>query len=313
MRLVKIDHWPIGQEADYRPELETGNVLFFPATPFALPEQSREFLRNLNFTGGALHKNIAYRPASDRVTGMEGDGAGLERLRSIMRDYSRAVIEFTSKLLPGYAGRWSIDYASFRPLKEQGRGLPVNKRNDLIHTDAFPSRPTNGGMILRVFTNIHPSKTRHWVTTDPFPEVAARYAREAGLERIARSAALPSRRLLNRCAGALQALGLPAVQRSPYDRFMLRFHEYLKRNAEFQANSPKYHFEFSPGSTWLIFTDLVPHSVQSGQHALEQTFIIAPESLADPERAPVAVLEQICRRPLAMPEAFMWPSAGSHE
>jgi hypothetical protein len=302
MRLVTIDIWPAQQVVDYRPELEAGNVLFFPITPFPLPEQSREFLRNLNFAGTAVHKNVAYRPAVDRVTGIEGNGAAIEQLRSIMREYSRAVIEFTSNLLPAYAASWIIDYASFRPLEEHGRDLPLNKRNDLIHTDAFPSRPTNGGLILRVFTNIHPSKTRNWITTDPFPVVAACYARQAGLEQIAASTALPGRRLLNRSAGMLQALGLPVVQRSAYDRFMLRFHEYLKRNAEFQANSPKYYFEFPPGSSWLTFTDVVPHSVQSGQHALEQTFIITRESLADPERAPLAVLERICKRRLIEPQ-----------
>ncbi len=79
---------------------------------------------------------------------------------------------------------------------------------------------------------------------------------------------------------------------------MLRFHEYLKRNEEFQKNCPKYSFAFPPGSTWLTFTDVLPHSVHSGQHALEQTFIVARSSLANPENAPVAILERLCGKPL---------------
>jgi len=293
MEFVTIESWPAPQLTDYRPALEAGNVLFFPTTPFRLPEESQDFLRNLNFSGGAIHKNVAYRPGADRVTGVEADSAQAKRLKSILRDYSRTVVEFTRALLPQYAPAWKLDYASFRPLEEQGRDLPLNKRNDLIHTDAFPTRPTNGDLILRVFTNIHPAKPREWVTTDPFRVIATRYARSAGLDRIASGG-----RLLNRSAHLLHSFGLPATPRSPYDRFMLRFHEYLKRNEEFQKNCAKYHFAFPPGSTWLTFTDVLPHSVHSGQHALEQTFIISRFSLANTENAPVSILESLCGRPL---------------
>jgi hypothetical protein len=295
MKFVTIDNWPPAEPLDYRPELEAGNVLFFPSTPFRLPSEAQDFLRALDFSGGAVHKNIAYRPASDRVTGMTADPAVAERVRNIMHDYSRDVTNFASKLLPEYAQAWKLDYASFRPLEEEGRDLPLNKRNDLIHTDAFPSRPTNGDLILRVFTNIHPSKTRDWVTTDPFSLLAEKYANDAGLMQIAAKG-----KLRYQSARILGSFGLPLVARSPYDRFMLRFHEYLKRNADFQENCPKYRFDFPAGSTWLTFTDVLPHSVHSGQHALEQTFIVARSSLADPESAPVAVLERLCGRPLAL-------------
>lgn len=297
MKFVTLD-WPVPSTADYRPDLEAGNVLYFPVTPFPFPEESKEYLRNINFAGGAVHKNIAYRPASDRVTGVEADPAKLERLREILRDYSRAVVKFSGELFPNYAVAWKLDYASFRPVEEDGRDLPVNKRNDLIHTDAFPSRPTNGDLILRVFTNIHPTKTRNWVTTDPFAQVAERYARDAGLEQIASGASSVGGKLLNGSARVLHGMGLPVVPRSGYDRFMLRFHEYLKRNEGFQRNTPKYPFNFPPGSTWLTFTDVLPHSVLSGQHALEQTFIIARRSMADTESAPVAILERLCGKPL---------------
>jgi hypothetical protein len=298
MKFVSIDRWPPGARVDYRPELEAGNVLFFPATPFVLSEQSQNFLRGLDFAGSAIHKNIAYRPVSDRVTGIEAENGQPERLRGVMREYSRTVVAFMGELLPEYAAHWKLDYASFRPLEEEGRDLPLNKRNDLIHTDAFPSRPTNGDLILRVFTNVHPSKTRNWVVTDPFPVVAKKYAREAGLEEIAAGSTSPGGKLLNQSARLLKTIGLPVVPRSGYDRFMLRFHDYLKRNAEFQEHCAKYRFDFPPGSTWLTFTDVVPHSVHSGQHALEQTFIIARQSMAAPESAPIAVLERLCGKSL---------------
>ena len=298
MQFVTLDHWPTAQSVDYRPQLEAGNVLFFPSTPFPFPEESKEFLRNINFAGGSLHKNVAYRPAGDRVTGVQLEAQKAERLHAILREYSRAVVKFTSEVLPQYAPYWKLDYASFRPLEEENRDLPVNKRNDLIHTDAFPSRPTNGDLIMRVFTNIHPSKTRNWITTDPFGAIAERYARDAGLEKIAENANSASGRILNNSARLLKGVGLPVVPRSAYDRFMLHFHEYLKRNDHFQKNTAKYSFNFPPGATWITFTDVVPHSVLSGQHALEQTFIIARRSMANPANAPVAILERLCGKPM---------------
>jgi hypothetical protein len=298
MEFITIDGWPPAEATDYRPALETGNVLFFPKTPFLFPEESQEFLRQLNFSGGAVHKNIAYRPALDKVTGVPADSAKMDRLRAIMREYSESVVRFTAELLPQYAAAWKLDYASFRPVEEENRNLPVNKRNDLIHTDAFPSRPTNGDLILRVFTNIHPSKTRNWVTTDAFRAVAGKYADDAGLRRIATSSTSASGWIRHQSARMLYGLGLPVIPRSAYDRFMLQFHEYLKRNEDFQEHCPKYRFNFPPGATWLTFTDLVPHSVHSGQHALEQTFIIARKSMADLANAPVSILEGICGKPL---------------
>ena len=296
MDLITIDTRAEAEQRDYRPDLEAGNVLYFPAIPFSLPETAKELLRNLDFSGTAVHKNIAYRPASDRITGV--DASAEEQLRAVFKDYSRNVVRFAADLLPEYAKKWKLDYASFRPLEEQGRDLPTNKRNDLMHTDAFPSRPVHGNLILRIFTNIHPTKPRVWVTSDPFLKVAERYAKDAGLESFASDAASPLGWLRGQSVRAMSSLGLPVTNRSAYDRFMLRFHEYLKRNQEYQRDWANYRFEFPPGSTWLVFTDVVPHSVQSGQHALEQTVIVARESMADPGNAPVSILERLCGKPL---------------
>lgn len=299
MKVVSVDQWPEAQARDYRPDLEAGNIVFLPRTPFEFPKESREFLRSLGFAGGAVHKNIAYRTQSDRVTGIDAGASQARQLHEVMRAYSRNVIGFVSQLLPQYAERWKLDYASFRPVEEQGRDLPLNKRNDLIHTDAFPSRPTGGDLILRVFTNIHPEKKRVWITADPFRVIAQKYAQDAGLDGIAESAVSAGGKFKNASARLLRAAGVPVVPRSAYDSFMLHFHEYLKRNKEFQDSAPKYEFEFPPDSTWMCFTDVVPHSVKAGQHAVEQTFIISRASMADPGNAPLAILERICGKPLA--------------
>jgi len=189
MPLVRIDA-PDATSADAcATSLEQGDILFFPVTPFNLPDADQAFLRSISGVGAARHKNVAYKTALDKVTGYESGDA--ERLRVVFRSYSERVIAFTRKLLPRYAKHWKIDYASFRSEEEEGRDLPWKKRNDLLHVDAFPSRPTNGDLILRIFTNLNVSKPRAWLTGEPFEVVAAQYANDAGLGRIAAESRSP--------------------------------------------------------------------------------------------------------------------------
>ncbi len=86
--------------------------------------------------------------------------------------------------------------------------------------------------------------------------------------------------------------------RTPYDTFMLRFHDYLKENSAFQKGCPKIRLDFPPLATWIVFTDGVAHAAMSGQFALEQTFLIPPDALVTPDQAPYRILEKIAGRPL---------------
>ena len=71
-------------------ELEFGNILFFPQTPFAFPDGDLKFLLSRKQTGAGFHKNIAYRPGEDRVTGLDvTSGSEVDRLRSIVAGYSQ--------------------------------------------------------------------------------------------------------------------------------------------------------------------------------------------------------------------------------
>jgi hypothetical protein len=292
MELVTINE--IQSTEEYYTQLERGNILFFPRTPFALSEDERDVLRSTSLTGGTLHKNIAYRPTSDRVTGFDKSVAhDSEKLRAVLRAYSQRALGLLEKLLPRYMQGRRVDFASFRPQEEEGRDLPTKKRNDLLHIDAFPTRPTKGNLILRVFTNINKTKPRVWLTSDPFEPLARRYAMDAGLPEFAKQ---PGASGLQKM---LRAVGLPVADRSAYDRFMLSFHDYLKFNEQYQKDCAKYRFEFPPDSTWIVFTDIVPHAVLSGQHALEQTVIVRRESLASRPHAPIDILESLCGRPLA--------------
>jgi len=274
--------------------LERGQILFFRQPPFDLPKTDQEFLLAQQWSELRMHKNVSYRPGEDVLRGVSGNRETISRLQSIMRSYSEQVTQFVGIFLAPYAGKWNLDFASFRPLEEEGRDLPLHKRNDLLHVDAFPSRPTRGGRILRVFTNLNSTKPRVWRTTEAFEVLARRYAGGAGLQDIAEDDSFLSRTVQD--FGS--KLGLGVIGRTPYDMFMLRFHDFLKENAEFQENCPKTQLEFPPQATWLVFTDCVAHAVMSGQYAIEQTFLIPPRVLVAPEAAPYRILGNIAGRAL---------------
>lgn len=284
------------QAANFCARLEAGDLLYFPRSPIAIPEEDIAFLLNQQQTASGLHKNIAYKPPCKTKTGtITGMGKGAEgaaskeRLRGIMQRYSGAVDQFLRDFLPPYGGRWKLDYASFRPQEEEGRDLPLRRRNDLLHTDAFPTRPTQGARILRFFNNLHPQRTRDWVVSDPFGAFVSRYApSEIALPRPSR---FPRKALRKLAAGTGLDRISPSLKRSPYDDFMMRFHNFLKENARFQADCTKYPQQFPPGSSWMVYTDMVPHAVLAGQYALEQTFLVDRRALVAPGQSPLAILE----------------------
>ncbi len=275
-------------------QLEAGDILFFPQTPIPLNADDHAFLLGQQQTDSSLHKNIAYKPALDALSGVDtktADTVAVARLQSIMRWYSAAVAEFLGEFLSPYSRQWQLDYASFRPQEEQGRDLALRKRNDLLHTDAFPTRPTHGARILRFFNNIHPERTRDWVVGEPFPALVKQFApREIALPSAENSASRAAKSLAR---GIGLGAAIPALKRSPYDDFMMRFHNFLKENEAFQAGCEKHPFQFPSGSSWMVYTDTVPHAVLTGQYALEQTFLVSPEAMVTPQLSPLAVLESM--------------------
>jgi len=273
---------------DYCAALEKGAILFFSAPPFDLARQDVDALLAAKPADSRLHKNVSYRPETDVLRGF-ADKENQSRVHEIMRRYAAEVRRFVEQFLAPYAGRLQVDYASFRPLEEEGRDLPLHKRNDLLHVDAFPSRPTRGGRILRVFTNVNPTKDRTWVVGTRFPELARALAASASLSKFANQSNVWSG--LKRGLGRV---GLPFPDRAPYDEFMLHFHDWLKENETFQRETAgKEQLSFPPMATWLVYTDGVPHAALSGQFAMEQTFIVPADALVAPEVSPIRVLETL--------------------
>jgi hypothetical protein len=280
------------ESKDFRAVLERGDILFFPDGGFEIPVGVRTALMGATQDARSFHKNIAYKPNTGQVSGL-ADRAESETIRPAMREYSRCALEFMKCILPDYAPTWKVDYASFRSIEERGRELPPTKRNDLLHVDAFPTRPVFGDLILRCFTNVNPEQSREWMTSDPFAKLAPREAGNAGLALYSQTAGSTLHKFRRELTKKLARAGVPIVDRSPYDAFMLHFHDWLKGNRAYQEKCPKYRFDLPPGSTWLVFTDMVPHAVLGGRLAFEQTVIVSRECLEDPMRAPSAILERI--------------------
>lgn len=277
----------------YCDQLERGKVIFFRDVPFDFPQEARDFLLSQKQAGSRFHKNISYRPEHDILKGVSSDSPDRERLHQVMQGFSREASKFLSTFLAPYAGKLKMDFASFRPLEEKNRDLPLHKRNDLLHVDAFPTRPTRGARILRFFVNINPSAGRVWNVGEPFDAFMPRLTRAQKISPHFRNSVA---RGFSRVASRM---GLPVADRSRYDEYMLYLHDWLKENNDFQQNWPKQQLTFPPGCAWMVYTDGVPHAVLTGQYALEQTFIVPPEAFVTPEVAPIHVLETITQMQMA--------------
>jgi hypothetical protein len=274
--------------------LERGDVVFYSVCPFPLPEgDDRRFLLEQQL-GGRVHKNIGYDPQAGKAGGfVRHDAMQAERLRSLLADFSRTTTEWLAGVLPRYSRSWQLDRVSFRPEEEATRRLRLTARNDLLHIDAFPSRPTNGWRILRVFANVNLTEPRIWITSDPFAKLLEHYGAQAGLP--GRTSAGWGRRLRSGMLGIFRS---HRQSRSEYDEFMIRFHNFLKANDEFQERSRKRFWKFPPGSAWMVITDTASHAALRGRYALEHSYFLAPDTQALPEESPATLLERACGRPV---------------
>ncbi len=282
------------QARDWCARLETGAILYFPQTPVPIPATDLQFLLSRHQSSSQLHKNIAYKPDRDLLSGADAKAntAGeLEQLHAVMRRYSASVDGFLAGFLSPYERRWRLDYASYRPLEEQGRDLPMRRRNDLLHTDAFPTRPTRGWRILRFFHNIHPTRNRNWVVGEPFARVLSEFA--PGKLALPRSDSPVMRTVKSLAQSTGAARLVPQLKRTPYDQFMIQLHNVMKEDAEFQSSCAREYVEFAPGSSWMVFTETTSHAVLGGQYALEQTFLVDPAAMVTPGSAPIAILEKM--------------------
>lgn len=259
-------------------------VLYCPKLAFRLEESERSLLSPALSNGKA--KNICLDPASGSLRGTVATDAERVRLQAMMERFAQAATRLIGDLFPDYAAGLERARTSYRPVEIVGRRYSPLKDDKLLHVDAFPSTPTHGRRILRLFTNINPAgDPRVWHIGEPFQDFARKY--------------LPSIRRPNALAAWLLAtIGATKSQRSVYDQFMLSLHDNAKRNAAYQKSAPQVEIAFPSGTTWLCYTDQVLHAVLAGQYALEQTFHLDIAAMVDPTCSPLKVLERMAGRAL---------------
>ena len=276
--------WSAGPTRQVEAVLENGGVLSFPQLPFALSEAERSFL-DPRWTDGKA-KNISVRWPAGEMRGAAGDGAALAALRAMIVRYAESSERLALRLLPHYRGHLRRGNTSFRPVDVAGRASSWRQDDTRLHVDAFPSNPTHGTRLLRVFCNVHPAgRPRQWRVGEPFEAHAARYLAEIG-------------RPWPGAAWLLEKLGITKRRRTEYDHLMLQLHDRAKSDAAFQRSSPQAAVDFAPGTTWLVFSDQVLHAAMGGQHMLEQTFYLEVEHQQRPATSPRRTLERLTGRTL---------------
>src|SRR5262245_9707122 len=132
--------------------LEAGRVLFFPDLRFELSESERAFLTPAT-VGRA--KNVSYDPRSGSVGGANVAEMKLHELRALLDRYATATRELLASLLPAYRGGLRQARTSLRPVEIAGRKQSWRKDDTRLHVDSFPSVPSKGKRILRVFSNVN--------------------------------------------------------------------------------------------------------------------------------------------------------------
>src|SRR6185312_2253475 len=142
---------------------------------FELATEERRFLSPL--VADAKAKNISFDASSGALKHAVGSDAEIAAIAAMMRRYCNRAQALIRALLPQYSGSLEIGRTSFRPAEISGRRLSAKKDDTRLHVDAFPSTPTAGKRILRVFTNVNPNgEGRSWRLGASFEQVARSFA-----------------------------------------------------------------------------------------------------------------------------------------
>lgn len=289
LQTFHFKHWDAKIDRDLQlsaiQNLEKGKVLYLPSLAFPVFEGEKIFY-NPELVD-PKRKNISYDCHTDNIGGSLCEGSDAFLLKEMLKRYAQASKRLVENLFPDYVPHLKQSKTSFRPAEIEGRKVAsIHKDDTRLHVDAFPSNPTGGSRILRVFTNVNPeAKPRVWKVGEPFEEVVKRFA-----ERAAKP--IPA---LNRL---LKLFKVTKNLRTPYDHYMLFIHNKMKESDVYQKDVRQEEIHFPSGSSWIVFTDQVSHAALSGQHVFEQTFFIPSMKLKNPATSPLGILEGFLQRQL---------------
>ena len=264
--------------------LESGGVVVFPDRPFALSAEEQRLLDPAISDGRS--KNVSLDPATGALGGTSLDGERRTALAAMIGRFGETADALLAVLTPRYGPALQRRRTSFRPGAIADRALSRRKDDRRLHIDAFPSNPTQGRRILRVFANVNPEgKARVWnVGEEDFPATARRFRSRLTAQ--------------GRTARIKAALGITRGRQSAYDQLMLQLHDAAKLDDAYQAQAAFRRLEFPAGSLWVVYTDSVMHAALSGQHAFEQTYLMPVEAMQNEALSPLRVLERDVGRPL---------------
>ncbi|WP_144731054.1 Kdo hydroxylase family protein [Extensimonas perlucida] len=271
-----------------RPEwtaaLEAGKVLFFPRLGFELSPAEKALLREDMLDPGKRNVSL---DAEGVLNHAAGSAAEQKALAAMIGRFRAQALQLIDDLLPAYRGQLRVAPTSFRPAQVEVRAQSVRADDQRMHVDAFPTRPTYGERILRVFTNVNPQGApRVWRVGDSFEAIARKFLPQAKPYRLWQ-------------ARLLKAVHATKSLRSEYDHLMLQLHDLMKFDEDYQKNGTLVTIPFPPGSVWVCFSDQATHAVMSGQFMMEQTLYLPPGREADPQSSPLAILTRLVGRPLA--------------
>lgn len=263
--------------------LESGVVVSLPNLDFPLSAEESALLDPRILSAP---KNVSYTPATGKIAGTSCIDKEKKRLQEVMGRFARTARDLVGVLVPIYKDKLKVMRTSLRPVEIAGRATSWRQDDTRLHVDAFPSQPTGGDRILRIFCNVNPSgKPRVWRLGEPFEDVARRFVPKIPQP-------FPGSALLK------YALRLTKTVGTEYDHIMLKLHDAMKSDETYQRSIETEPIEFKPGTTWICFTDAVSHAALSGQHQFEQTIFVPVDAMWDTKKAPLRILERLKNRHL---------------
>ena len=285
-QIVEIDVTALNQvrsQPEWTAAVEAGKVLYFPHLGFEVWPDEQPLLREDMLSPKARNVSLG---ADGVLKGAGGSAADQAQLAVMVGRFRQQALQLVDALLPEYHGHTRIAPTSFRPKQVETRVQSVRADDQRMHVDAFPSRPSYGERLLRVFANVNPAGVpRVWRVGDSFEAVARHFLPKAKPYRLWQA------KLLN-------AVKATKSLRSEYDHYMLQLHDLMKFDEDYQKNGTQVKMPFPPGCLWVCFSDQATHAVMSGQHMMEQTLYLPAGREVDPQSSPLAILTRLVGRPL---------------
>ena len=283
--IVALDlaDWRVAGRTEWTAAVEAGRVLYFPHLAFEVLPTERALLREGMLSPQSRNVSLG---ADGVLKGAGGSAAEQAQLAAMVARFRQQALQLVDALLPEYHGHTRIAPTSFRPRQVETRVQSVRADDQRMHVDAFPSRPTYGERLLRVFANVNPADVpRVWRVGESFETVARHFLPKA------KPYSLWQAKLLN-------AVKATKSLRSEYDHYMLQLHDLMKFDESYQKNGTQVKMPFPPGCLWVCYSDQATHAVMSGQFMMEQTLYLPAGHEVDPTSSPLAILTRLMGRPL---------------